>query len=138
MEKDQQTYAVIGAAMEVHRQLGHGFLEIVYQEALATELTERGIPFHREVVLSISYKSKMLPCAYKADFICFGNLLVETKALGKLSGIEDAQVINYLKATGFERALLLNFGNPRLEYKRLIFTHKNLRPSAKSADNFTL
>jgi GxxExxY protein len=138
MEKDQQTYLVIGAAMEVHGQLGHGFLETVYQEALAMEFTERRIPFRREVILPVSYKSKTLPCSYKAYFICFENLLVETKALGKLTGIEEAQVINYLKATSFERALLLNFGSPSLEYKRLIFTHKNLRPSAKSADEFTL
>jgi GxxExxY protein len=135
MEKDQQSYAIIGAAMEVHRQLGHGFLEPVYQEAFALELTERGIPFQREVILPIAYKGQKLTCSYKADFVCYDSLLVELKALGKLFGIEEAQVINYLKATGFSRSLLLNFGAPSLEYKRLVFTHsKNLRESAQSAD----
>ncbi len=121
---DPQTYAIIGAAMEVHKQLGHGFLEGVYQEAMALEQTERQTPFQREVELPIHYKSIKLATTYRADFICFGNIIVELKALSRLTNIEQAQVINYLKATGFHRALLINFGAPSLEYKRLVFGEK--------------
>jgi GxxExxY protein len=135
MQKDPETYAVIGAAMEVHKQLGHGFLEAVYQEALALEFAGQKIPFLREVALQVRYKNHLLTCAYKADFICYDNVLVELKALGEITGVEEAQLINYLKATGFERGLLLNFGAPSLEYKRFVFTlQRNLRPSASSAD----
>ncbi|HMJ90214.1 MAG TPA: GxxExxY protein [Candidatus Acidoferrum sp.] len=124
MSNDPQTYAIIGAAIEVHTHLGHGFAEGVYQEALAIEFAARQIPFTREVPLCIRYKQQLLTCTYKADFICFGEVLVELKALGRLSGTEEAQVINYLKASELTRALLLNFGAPSLEHKRLIFTHR--------------
>lgn len=117
--------------MEVHRQLGHGFLEAVYQEALALEFGARGLPFKREVELPVFYKSQPLRCTYRADFICFENVLVELKALSRLSSVEEAQVLNYLKATGYSRALLINFGASSLEHKRLVF---HLRESAKSAD----
>jgi GxxExxY protein len=129
--RDPQTYAIIGAAMEVHRQLGHGFLEAVYQEALAVELTARGISFEREVVLPIRYKGQLLQCGYRADFICFGEIVVELKAISQLTGTDEAQTINELKAINLNRALLINFGMPSLEYKRLVF---NLRESAQSAD----
>jgi len=118
--KDPRTHAIIGAAFEVHRQLGCGFLEAVYQEALEMELAARGVPFQRQVELPVSYKGKYLNCAYRADFIAFDSVIVEIKALANLGGIEDAQVINYLKATGKEIGLLLNFGAPSLEFRRLI------------------
>jgi len=124
MNKDPQTYAIIGAAIEVHTQLGHGFAEPVYQEALALEFSARKIPFSAQVPLCIRYKGQVLTCTYKADFVCFGEVLVELKALSRLSGTEEAQVINYLKASGLSRALLLNFGAPSLEHKRLVFTHR--------------
>ena len=95
--RDKETYAIIGAAMTVHRELGCGFLETVYQ----------------------------------ADFVCFDSVIVELKALQRLSGTEEAQVINYLKASNLHRALLVNFGTASLQHKRLVF---NLRESAKSAD----
>ena len=119
-QDDPQTYAIIGAAMEVHNQLGHGFLGAVYQEALAKELALRKIPFAREVDLSITYKGEPLAYKFRADFICFGEVIVEIKALSTLSGTEDAQVINYLKATGLKRALLINFGASSLKHKRLV------------------
>ena len=130
---DPETYAVIGAAMEVQRVLGHGFLEPVYQEALARELATRDIPHNREVALPIDYKGHTLNCAYRADFICYEGLIVEVKALGQLTTNEHAQVINYLKATGHAKGLLINFGARSLEYKRFIFTQT--QRSADYADS---
>lgn len=122
--RDQRTYAIIGAAMEVHKQLGFGFLEAVYQEALAVEMEIRNIPFNREVMLPVQYKNRQLAVGYRADFLCFENVVVELKALRKLSTIEEAQILNYLKATGFETGILINFGSRSLEYKRYANTKK--------------
>ena len=120
--RDPQTYAVIGAAMEVHRTIGCGFLEPVYQAALAIEFRLRGVPFRREVELPVIYKGDLLAVKYKVDFICNDEVIVELKALDGLGGRERSQVINYLKITGFRRGLLLNFGTLSLEYERLILT----------------
>jgi len=130
-DRDPFTHAIIGAAMTVHRTLGCGFLELVYQEAIEHEFVACGIPYEREFPLPIRYRGKVLQTTYRADFVCFGTVLVELKALQKLSGTEEAQVINYLKASGYEKALLINFGAPSLEYKRLILS---LRKSAQSVD----
>ena len=119
---DPRTYAIIGAAMEVHREFGSGFLEAVYQEALALELLARGIPQRSEVELPVSYKGQRLDVSYRADFICYDSIVVELRALARLTGVEESQLINYLKATGLETGLLVNFGAKSLEYGR--FTAK--------------
>ena len=123
---DKKTYKIIGAAMEVHKELGCGFLEAVYQEALEREFAIQQISFKPQPVIQISYKGKSLDKTYQADFICFDNIIVEIKAISALSGVEEAQLINYLKATGLELGLLLNFGSRSLEYKRFVY---NLRKS---------
>ena len=121
--------------MEAHRELGFGFLEALYQCALALEFQDRQIPFHAEMPLPVRYKGKLLTCGYGADFISYDDFLVETKAITELTRSDDGQLINELKATGLERGLLLNFGAPSLQFKRLVRTApENLRKSAKSAD----
>jgi GxxExxY protein len=121
-KKDERTYAIIGAAMEVHRQLGCGFLEAVYQQAFELELTARQIPFRREVELPITDRGQQLASGYRVDFLCYESILVELKALSNLSGVEEAQVLNYLKASGRGIGLLLNFGKPSLEHSRFVFS----------------
>ena len=106
--------------MEVHRRLGHGFLESVYHAALAIELERERIPFERECALSVSYRNVVLPCQFRVDFICFRSTLVELKATARLTGSDDSQVINYLKASGLKKGLLINFGAPALEQRRFV------------------
>ena len=122
--KDQETYKIIGSAMAVHNELGHGFLEAIYHEALEREFNMQGIPFSKEKKLPVYYKKYKLKNYYLADFICYESVIVEIKALRRLSGNEEAQLINYLKASGLNRGLLINFGAKQLQYKRLVF---NLR-----------
>lgn len=135
LQKDPETYTIIGAAMAVHSELGHGFLEPVYQEALEREFVALDIPYERECTFPISYRGKALNTTYRADFVCYGSIIVELKALQSLSGTEEAQVINYLKASGLTKALLINFGTPSLQKKRLILSKNHLRKSVQSADN---
>ncbi len=132
---DPRTYAIIGAAIQMHTELGCGFLESVYQEALATEFAERRIPFAAQAELPIAYRGRLLNASFRADFICHGELIVEAKTLSALSGVEDAQVINYLKATGLELGLLLNFGSRSLQHRRLILSRREPSKSAESADD---
>ncbi len=115
-----ETYAIIGAAMAVHRELGCGFLEKVYQQALAIEFDLRGIPFEREKHLTINYKGHILNQDYYADFVCYGNIIVELKAVSSLHSEHTAQVINYLNCAKFPVGLLINFGEESLLYKRFV------------------
>lgn len=116
----QECYDIIGAAMEVHNELGHGFLEPVYQEALSIVFQENGIPYIKEQVLEIHFKGKLLNNKYVADFICYDEVIVELKAMENLAPEHIAQVLNYLKATGKKLGLLINFGTSKLQYKRVI------------------
>ena len=106
--------------MAVHRELGCGFLEAVYQEALARELTDAGIPFKREVPLQIKYKGTPLQKEYIADFVCYDKIIVELKAVSKITDIHKCQVKNYLKATGYKLGILANFGDISLETARVV------------------
>jgi GxxExxY protein len=119
-EGDPHTYAVIGTAMEVHRQLGPGFLESVYREAMLQELTVRGIAFEAEVSLPVFFKECRLYSSFRADLICFGNILVELKAMHSTGRAETAQVVNYLRASRLSKGLLLNFGAPSLQFSRIL------------------
>ena len=119
-QRDPRTYKLIGVAMEVHRQLGCGFLEQVYQEAFALELKNHGIPYSRELRFPVIYKGHRLSSQYRPDFICFGDVIVELKALSTLSRVEESQLINYLKVTGYQTGLLLNFGGRSLQQRRFV------------------
>jgi GxxExxY protein len=117
---DPETYAIIGAAMEVHRVLGCGYLEAVYRAALSSELRARCIPFSAEVTLPIHYKSERLPLHYRVDFVCYESILVEVKAATALGAADHAQTINYLRASDRRRALIFNFGAVSLQHKRVL------------------
>ena len=116
----EESYKIIGACIEVHNELGSGFLEPIYQEALEVELTNQNIPFQREAPLPVKYKGLVLNKSYIADFILYDKIVLELKALDALSTVHESQVLNYLKATGFKLGLLVNFGQPKLQYKRLV------------------
>ncbi len=117
----EETYAIIGACLEVYRQQGTGFLESVYQECLAIEFSLRSIPFEREPLFGLVYKGRPLRQGYQPDFVCFGRVIVELKALAELGGKDRCQVHNYLKATDLRVGLLVNFGHwPKLQHERII------------------
>ena len=117
-----EVYYVIGAAMEVYYQLGRGFLEPIYQEALALELKHRDIPFETQKEVVVHYKQWALDKKYIPDFICYGQIIVELKALERLSSREEAQLLNYMKATTLPVGVLINFGSlQKLEWKRYVF-----------------
>jgi GxxExxY protein len=122
---DPETYAIIGAALEVHKTLGAGFLEAVYQQALAKEFALRKIPFRAQVELPVFYKGEKLDAIYRMDFVCFNNVLVEMKALQITSGADESQVINYLMASGLPKGLLLNFGVRSLYFQRFVGPRKS-------------
>jgi GxxExxY protein len=114
----EETYKIIGAAMRVHSILGPGFSEKVYQEALAIEFADCGIPFVRETAIHASYKGVVLEGSFIPDFICFDKIIVELKAVRELDDVHRSQAINYAKIAGFKLSLLLNFGEASLVKER--------------------
>ena len=114
-----ESFKIVGAAMEVHRIIGCGFTEHIYQEALEEEFRLRNIPFEREKTLHVSYKGKVLSKDFRPDFICYDRIIVELKAVDEFIDEHFSQVYNYLKASGLQLGLLINFGNKSLEYKRI-------------------
>jgi GxxExxY protein len=117
----EEVYAIIGAAIEVHSELGPGFLEAVYHAALKVELSSRAIPSESEKALPVFYKGQRLNIDYRVDLLCYGQIVIELKALNRLSTIEEAQILNYLKATDFRVGVLINFGSRgKLEWKRFV------------------
>ena len=107
----EESYAIQGAVFEVYREIGCGFLEAVYQECLAREFRLRSIPFAAQTELSISYKGEKILQTYRADFVCYGKIIVELKAIKEVSNEHRAQVFNYLKASGMKLGMLVNFGH---------------------------
>ena len=114
----RETFSIIGAAMEVHRTLGMGFLESVYQEALEVEMTKRNIPFIPQRKIQIKYKDVLLNQYYVADLFCYDKIIVELKAVSTILPEHEAQIINYIHATGVKLGMLLNFGSESLYFKR--------------------
>ena len=117
----EEVYEIVGAAMEVYWQLGRGFLEPIYQEAFGIELGRRGVPFEPQQELTIHYKGHPLEKKYVADLICFNQIIVELKACERLTGIDEGQLLNYMKITRVKVGLLINFGSRvKLEWKRYV------------------
>jgi GxxExxY protein len=116
----EESFNIIGSAMEVHKEMGNGFLEAVYQEAFCMELSERFIPHRKQVELDIYYKEIQLKKKYYADLICYNKIIIELKAVDRLRPEHHSQVLNYLKATNFKLGILINFGAKSLEYKRFV------------------
>jgi len=114
------SYKIIGAAMEVHRHLGSGFLEAIYDEAFAVELSALGIPFEYQKNLKVFYKGKPLKRDYRADFVVDSKVIIENKASSGLTDNDRAQMINYLKATGYRLGILINYGLASLQSERLV------------------
>lgn len=119
---EEETYKIIGACMKVHKNLGDGFLESVYQEVLAKEFTKEGIPFEEQRKMNLFYEGEKLDKYFKADFLCYDKIIVELKSNAFLNKSAESQVINYLKATNKEVGLLINFGEKSLNWKRFINT----------------
>lgn len=125
---EEETGKILNACMEVHKELGNGFLEPVYQEALEEEFKIQKIPYEREKLLPVMYKGKKLKKEYYADFICYDNIVVELKSVSKLIAPHKSQILNYLNAADLEIGLLINFGEISLKWERITkFKNKELR-----------
>lgn len=116
----EECYLIVGCCMEVHKKLGCGFKEAVYQEALELEFIDNALDFEREKRLRIQYKGKLLKKEYSPDFVCFDKIILELKAVSELTGIHQSQLFNYLKASNLRLGILVNFGTPSIEFKRFI------------------
>jgi len=117
----EESYAIIGRCMEVHNELGHGFSEIIYKDALEIEFTEYDISYEREKEYLVYYKRKLLKRKYNADFVVFDKIILEVKCVKTLTDEDVSKAINYLKVSGNKLALLVNFSREKLEYKRIIY-----------------
>ena len=116
-----ESYRIVGACFEVYNEMGCGFLEAVYQECLEREFGIQNIPFKAQAALTLEYKGEAIKQRYAPDFICYGKIILEIKAVKELADEHRAQVHNYLKATGMSLGLLVNFGHyPKLEYQRIV------------------
>jgi GxxExxY protein len=115
-----ESYAIIGACMKVHRALGPGFLEAVYEEVVEKEFIVQNIPYKRQVKLDLYYEGVQLSKHYRADFVCYDSIIVELKAVTQIPSVFYAQLQNYLKCTNMELGMLINFGTPSLTYKRIV------------------
>lgn len=124
MKHQADTYNIIGAAMEVHKYLGCGFTEKVYQDALAKEFARQGIPFKREYPLQVIYKGEILDSTYIPDFICYNKIIVELKAVQEIEPYQQAQAYNYAKVAHMDVALLINFGKTSLDFERFDIDNK--------------
>ena len=122
-----ESFNIVGAAMEVHKQIGSGFTEPIYQEAFEEELRLRGIPYEREKVFNVTYKGKILSKNFRPDFVCYDKIIVELKSVDEFTDEHIAQVYNYLKASRLELGLLINFGATSLKYKRIPCNKKWLK-----------
>jgi GxxExxY protein len=119
---ERESFAIRGAVFEVYREMGSGFLEAVYQECLEREMALRGIPFEVKKTLKIAYKGALLTKVYTPDFLCYGKVLVEIKAVRRIAPKHKAQILNYLKATNMRLGLLVNFGShPKATVERYVF-----------------
>ena len=128
LKYEEETGKILNACMEVHKELGNGFLEPVYQEALEEELKIQKIPYEREKLLPVMYKGRKLNKEYYADFICYGKIVVELKSVAKLIAPHKSQVLNYLNAANLEVGLLINFGEISLKWERITnLKNKELR-----------
>jgi GxxExxY protein len=116
----EESYAIIGACMKVHRALGPGFLEAVYEEVVEKEFIVQNIPYKRQVKLDLYYEGVQLKKYYRADFVCYDSIIVELKAVTQIPSVLYAQLQNYLKCTNMELGMLINFGTPSLTYKRIV------------------
>ncbi len=119
----QESYKLIGLCMEVHRELGSGFLEQVYQEALEILFIENRILYSKEAELSINFRDRRPLNKRYADFVCFDKIILELKAVSEITELHEAQIFNYLKATGFQLGILINFGQKSLKYKRIVLNN---------------
>ncbi|MDN5328493.1 MAG: hypothetical protein PWP35_280 [Bacteroidales bacterium] len=120
-----ESYKIIGCCFEVYNELGPGFLEAVYQEALALELSKQSVPYIAQAEMNVFYKGIELRKKYYPDFLCYDNIILEIKAMESLSPADEAQIINYLKGTNSPLGLLVNFGGEKFQYKRFANTKKN-------------
>ena len=129
-----EVYAVLGACFDVYNEIGAGLSEAVFQEALEMELGQRGIPFEAQPELPVFYKGNKLRSGFRPDLVCFGKLVVELKAVSSLGDEHRGQVLNYVRAGGFEVGLLINFGSyPRLQYERFVNSRMPIRVDSRDS-----